>query len=58
MMVLLDRGVIGIEVPFNLDSTYSIVLINVIALIIGEFSSFLSSRRILKESPLKQLQEN
>jgi hypothetical protein len=37
---------------------FSLVLINVISLIIGDISSFLSTRKILKESPLKQLQEN
>lgn len=58
LMILLNEGILGITLPFSLESTFPIVLINVIALIIGEISSNYSTKKILKESPLKQLQEN
>ena len=58
MMFLLNEGLIGIKIPYTLESSFSLVLINVTSLIIGDISSFLSTRKILKESPLKQLQEN
>ena len=58
LMILLNEGILGITLPFSLESTFPIVLINVIALIIGEISSKYSTKKILKESPLKQLQEN
>ena len=58
IMEMLNIGMLGIKVPFNLKSGFSIVLINVIALIIGDVSSYFSTRRTLKESPLQQLQEN
>ena len=57
-MEMLNIGMLGIKVPFNLKSGFSIALINVIALIIGDVSSYFSTRRTLKESPLQQLQEN
>ena len=57
-MEMLNTGMLGIKVPYNLKSGFSIFLINVIALIIGDVSSYFSTRRTLKESPLQQLQEN
>jgi hypothetical protein len=57
-MDLLNNGGLGIVVPFTVQSGFSIVLVNVIALIIGDVSSSLSTHKVLKESPLKQLQEN
>jgi len=58
IMEMLNTGMLGIKVPYNLKSGFSIFLINVIALIIGDISSYFSTRSTLKESPLQQLQEN
>ena len=58
IMKMLNDGLLGLKVPFSLDSFLPFILINVISFIIGDISSYISTRKILKESPLRQLQEN
>lgn len=57
-MIMLNEGMLGIRVPFTLNSLVPFIVINVLSLIIGDIASFISTRQTLKESPLKQLQEN
>lgn len=58
IMYMLNEGMLGIEVPFSLNSIVPFIVIIVVSVVIGDVASFISTRKTLKENPLKQLQEN
>jgi putative ABC transport system ATP-binding protein len=56
IIFLMNKGMLGINVSFSLTSYFPLIIVFCIALIMGLLSSYLSTFKTLKESPLKQLQ--
>ena len=56
IIFLMNRGMLGINISFSLNSYLPLVIVFLIALFMGILASSLSTYKTLKESPLKQLQ--
>ncbi len=56
IIFLMNKGMLGINISFSLNSYYPLLIVFLIALFMGIFASSLSTYKTLKESPLKQLQ--